>query len=128
MDCGARPACNLLAVEIDRLADAGVLARDHGKGRRVEAHVDGEQGRSRIRGVEADHRGQVDPAELIHAPGDRDRDIGGALSGIDCVHGHPLLLEVSLVLRDEERCVGALNDPIHHDLDILRFSAGGHNR
>jgi hypothetical protein len=69
--------------------------------------------------------GRSDPTELVDAAGDGDSDIGGAFSGVDGVHGHAVGLEVPLVLRDEERRVRSLDDPIHHDLDVLGFRLGG---
>src|SRR5262249_31453191 len=110
---------------IDRLANAGGLARDNCQRRLVEADVDGGEGGSRVRRVGPEHRKQVNHTALVEAAGDGDGDIGGTFSGVDGVHDHAFRLEVPLVLRDEERRVCSLDDPIHHDLDVLRFRLGG---
>src|SRR5262249_24872338 len=44
------------------------------------------------------------------------------VDGVDC---YARVLEVSLLLRNEEGRVGALDDPIERDLDVLDVGMGG---
>jgi hypothetical protein len=115
----AGPARNLLAIEIGRLADVCVLARDDGERSLVEADIDGDQWRSGILRVEPHQRGHIDPTEMVGAARHADRNVGRAASGVDRIDADALRLVIPLVLRDEERRMRALNHPIQHDPDVL---------
>src|SRR5262249_11341927 len=79
----------------------------------------------RILRIEQDHRWHIDPAELVGAAADGDGHIGGAVTFVDGVDRYARVLEVSLLLRNEEGRVGALDDPIERDLDVLDVGMGG---
>src|SRR4029453_15879295 len=92
--------------------------RDEGEGRVVEADVDCDERRTRVLRVELDHRRHVDPAEIVDTAGDADRDVGRAFAGVD-LHVEPGILVVALRLRNKERGVSALDDPVHHYFDVF---------
>ena len=118
---GARPAGNLATLKIGGFTNAGVAAGDDRKRRLVEADIDREKRRRRVRGVETNEGGHVDPAELVGAAGDADRHVGGSAAGVDGIGGDAFGFEVALLLRDEERRMRALDDPVQHDLDVLHL-------